>query len=341
LALVFSIWAINHLEFQLSPYQQAKRILRIDPMIGWLGRPHLKQLFFGAPLLTDGDGFRVAASPLEAGRGRLWIFGPSSAWGWGVAAEQTYAHTLAKELGLELRSRAVPGHSSKQGELLLQRETVSPGDTLVFAYGVNDLDRFRFFFPDPISDLEFFSRPLGDGKILRATLREWIVVPPWLRDALTRFFPACPPAVVFPPRSAFSELLANLNHFQETAKARGARLVVLSTAYRGGASPVSDEASAAERFFLESAELAAKKECPEAQRLFLLAMKAEPARLTRAVDQLNSEIRKWAKEKNVIFVEDPLRDKLAQEFVDPVHFSVSGHEKWARAIRQSLKEEKK
>jgi lysophospholipase L1-like esterase len=117
----------------------------------------------GVPVQTNEIGLRnPPLQSLQASQERILVLGPSSTFGWGVPEEKTYARTLEKRLRQYMHSQVSIinagqiGFSSWQGVRFYQQELQQLHPTvLVIAYGVNDVDRHRFFYnndqPDPIA----------------------------------------------------------------------------------------------------------------------------------------------------------------------------------------------
>ena len=60
--------------------------------------------------------------------------------GWGVSHEDSYAHTLEKELGIKVLNAAVPSYGTARELILLKRVDRSKLRTLVLQFCDNDLD---------------------------------------------------------------------------------------------------------------------------------------------------------------------------------------------------------
>lgn len=140
-----------------DPLDKAMAVLRMDSALGWRQREGLRATFLGLPLSTDALGLRNPPGEAAASR-TILILGPSSTFGWGVREEETYARRL--ETLLRGRGQAVRvvnageiGFTTWQGLALHRRhfQGTRP-DVLIVAYGVNDIDRYRFFVDDPRPD---------------------------------------------------------------------------------------------------------------------------------------------------------------------------------------------
>jgi len=136
-------------------------ILRQDTELFWTQKPGLNTEFAGTPLKTNALGFRGREpGPKRAGVKRIVIMGASPAFGWGVREEDSYAALLESALTkagkeTEVINASIIGYSSWQGLKLLDMTiTGLQPDLLIFAYGVNDVDKYRFFRTSDLGDKE-------------------------------------------------------------------------------------------------------------------------------------------------------------------------------------------
>jgi lysophospholipase L1-like esterase len=108
----------------------------------------------------DGPLSRRAQAGEGSGRFRVLALGDSSTFGWGVPAASRYsavAESILRarhpELDLEVRNLGVPGYSSFQGLVLLERVALDlEPDALLFSFGSNDRT------PTGVSDREVYAR---------------------------------------------------------------------------------------------------------------------------------------------------------------------------------------
>ena len=141
-----------------------RNILEPNPTIGWRQRASLDTTFLKSPLKTNEWGWRTSpVSNFNKYDKRVLILGPSSTFGWGVQESDTYASKLQRLLSDSTSTVVINageiGYSTFQGERLLSSgevRSVHPS-VIVFAYGVNDLDRSRFFYQSSKTDAEQFS----------------------------------------------------------------------------------------------------------------------------------------------------------------------------------------
>lgn len=98
-----------------------------DDRLGWRNRPDFAGQHvtrdFAVAVCFDADGARCDNShpaPPPAGAGLVLAIGDSTTFGWGVAAEATFAARLGGRLGLPVRNFGVSGYGSDQQLLQLE-----------------------------------------------------------------------------------------------------------------------------------------------------------------------------------------------------------------------------
>lgn len=327
------IWRDN----QGDPLDRVLPLLAADAALGWRQRSHLDASFYGTRVRTNAQGFRAPEiTEFQAADFPVLVLGPSSAFGWGVEAAETYSAFLAESLQAQTRQRVAVfnagqiGFSSWQGRALARAEFAQARPRLVLlAYGVNDLDHFRFFFPSGRSDAEELgdARASGPLQIANALGRSAALV--LARRAtvstLARFAcaPEEPPRLRVPP----AEFAANITELARSFRERGAVVALMTTPFAldmvatpAGAAGESDE------YYRQSAAAAKRGDCAASRELFAKARALEPGRVRAAVADLNRRVRALGEslELPVIDAESLLRENKGY-FVDPVHPSATGH----------------
>jgi lysophospholipase L1-like esterase len=301
-----------------DPLDRALSVLELDARLGWRQRAGLDRLFYGHPLRTNELGLRDR--PLReaaAARRRILVLGPSSTFGWGVAEEETYARRLERLLqDVAVVNAGEIGYSVWQG-LSLYRDgglrALKP-DVVVIAYGLNDVDRYRFAFDSPEPDEAALGRGQSAASVrvqnlfgrllcLQAARRRLLL---WAGRALK-------PAAAFPearpglrvPLPDFQRLLLELVRL---ARADGARVVLLTSAYHAPGRP--DSAG------------------------------AEVQRIRKDLEAVNGAVLSLARAERLPVV-DAARllsgngaDAL---FVDPAHPSAEGHARIARDLLRAVR----
>ncbi|MGE3260716.1 MAG: SGNH/GDSL hydrolase family protein [Bacteriovoracia bacterium] len=322
-----------------NPVDKTLAILRPDPSLGWRGRPHLKEFFFGGGLETDGEGFRIPNESSSAQK-QLWTFGPSSAFGWGVENEGTYTQRAAKGLGWTARNLSQIGYSSAQGLSLVAQYPPPENSSVLFSYGINDLDRFRFFFPSFQSDAEFFAHPLSPGEIFVANLgSHFHFLRYLLRGAGNiRAMVRCPLPPTLPLRVPIPSTIENLEKFSASLSAIHATLVVIDTPYLPAR--IQDGLASSEKIYRAAYEASVAGACGKSHALLEKFLALEPTRIHQDVNLLNAALAQWAARSGTLIVKASHLLSEPADFVDPIHPSALGHEKIAAAITQLLQSRK-
>lgn len=351
--------------FRTGDYlDKIKAVLREDAELLWVQRTGLDTVFEGVPLRTNSLGFR-GGEPGPKKRKRIIVMGASPSFGWGVEEARTYPALLARELAdagkdAEVINASVIGYSSWQGARLLERRVLAQEpDVVVFAYGVNDVDRYRFFRSQPLADADLPAA--GPLPVAVSNLLARSVFVKAYAAALNRIFAgtpsACPPSP--PERVGLEAYLENLSRFRSAARGRGFRLVVLTSPFLRPAShfrpscgpgALALPAQASKEAVVKFAE--ANAACPASLRCAALfdagrwERAAAAAELYGAYDGIqgyNAALRKLAAEERDLRLLDAaalLRER--ELFLEPghdfVHFSEAGHERLARRLSGLLKE---
>lgn len=155
-------------------------MIEYDPVLGWRLQANWegkhKNYDFSARYVIDGRGFRADTSwsqrsptrPLTA------VVGDSFVFGFGVNDDQTFVHRLdqAAPGGMAFANFAVPGFSTDQEALLLEREIIPlhPRRILLIVYLGNDLlDNPRSSPLQVKSAKPYFEVPPVGGLVLRNT----------------------------------------------------------------------------------------------------------------------------------------------------------------------------
>lgn len=349
IAFVTEPWAIRTFG---DPLDRAMPLLEPDQFFGWRQRSNLSADFFGAPVWTDSNGFRVKSDGQETNwQSDVLIFGPSSAFGWGVSAESTYSYRLIEilrnQFGNQWTSANVSeiGYSTWQGNRLvnaiLPRFTRSK--VVVLGYGINDLDHFRFFNQINLSDQQALANTrTGSGLSGLGSLATGI---PFFSMAIRaletlEFNFSCGYSKAPVRRVSDDEILANYSSMIDSIRNLGKEAVLLDTAFfLGGGSDlplVQEKANESERLYAASAEANKQGDCSNARSLFKKARALEQYRIARDVFQLNESLAELAEAKKLSFIKVSklliAGDESNLNFIDPVHPSALGHSKIAESL---------
>jgi hypothetical protein len=101
---------------------------RFDAELGWANRADTSWRIKGHKVTYDvsmnsaGHRGREHARAKPEGVLRILLLGDSTSWGWGVDDDQAFAHLVEQQLDVEVINLAVPGYSTDQQLLQLERE---------------------------------------------------------------------------------------------------------------------------------------------------------------------------------------------------------------------------
>lgn len=136
-------------------------ILKPSQEWGWFQKTNLHVQFEKNSLTTDDYGFRIWPQRASLNESETLVMGPSSAFGWGVDNQSHYSALIDSKIKFgKAFNIAGIGHTLVQGELLLNSLKPLKSEKLknvIIAYGINELDNFRFFDQRQDDDITFFS----------------------------------------------------------------------------------------------------------------------------------------------------------------------------------------
>lgn len=171
LSLVISAEGISYLILPYSKLDTLESILRIleeDSILFWRQRPHLNTKFQGVNVATNSLGLRSKEFSIEKDNQayRIICLGASPTFGWGVDFQNIYPFLLEQKLKksnlsekIEVINAAQIGYTTYQGVILLEKYLLkySP-DLITISYILNDIDRYRFYRNEGLSDKELPTR---------------------------------------------------------------------------------------------------------------------------------------------------------------------------------------
>ena len=323
-----------------NPLQRAKLIQEWSSDWGWRQRPNLNSTFESQPVLTDDFGFRLSETVTENFKTPLQalVLGPSSTFGWGVKNDETYSGILnlrAASTNLRVFNGGQIGFSLFQGSQVFSflsdiQKLRSP--FVILAYGVNDLDHFRFFGGHPgVPDSRIDA--VNDGSLMEKTFsHSALAALLWDGWSEARFFFKCgfqsEPAIRNPWLS-FQNQLQNI--FKKTTELNS-RLVLLDTPARQDFPPDLDAARQSDGLYLSSFHANQDGNCGQAKKDLIRARQLEPFRVQRDIQTFNKSLCEWAGQQGVYLVKASTELRQKDDFVDPIHPSVQGHRKIAELL---------
>lgn len=292
--------------------------------------------------MTNDQGFRIDKDHLIQGNAELLTLGPSSAFGWGVRNEETYTSLSAKKMGLLSLNASGIGHSIAQGSRVwdLIKGKISPKYAII-SYGVNDLDKFRFFDSDPINDKEFFNIEPHALKMDKAKLpSNFIIVLSLVTRQLSHTF-KCDQLMKFPQRVEWHDYEKILQKIIIEMEQKNITPFIVNTPFYLAHPDQAFTDEKINKAYKEVSIFASKGQCKAAHEKLKIAKSLEPFSINQKVLELNKLLEKFA-EKNQVKVIDAysiLVNKNAKEnFYDPVHPSAKGHKLIADEITKLIQQ---
>jgi hypothetical protein len=327
-----------------NPLYRARRILQVDGQLGWRQQFQLNTTFESKPLWTDQRGFRIN-SPRDIVRpqdAELITLGPSSAFGWGVAGDETYTSLTAEAVKLRALNASEIGYSSLQGQRLYQQyfTELPRARVALIAYGINDLDRFRFFAESFENDSDFFARaPFHFPLLTRAAKLSALLSLVSLGSQELAYHWDCRPLALIQQRSGIDKSMDVLKELIAHLREQRITPVLINTPYH-----LRQKNSDFDRHLMSrdysQAQLAARAgNCSEALASLQQAKAQEPERIAQDVQLFNIALRDFSEESRVSLIDAyRLLDTADADknFVDPVHPSALGHRIISRQVIKSV-----
>lgn len=334
------------LKMSHNPLYRARRVLEQNEIWGWQLKPELNTEFEDKKIYTDQFGFRQESltdiPDLE--KVELLTLGPSSAFGWGVRADDTYTAKIAKQLSLNYLNASQIGFSSWQGLLLwdyLLKDKLPNLKYVIISYGINDLDKFRFFDSEFSDDLHYFKlNDQNHKKLSGGTSTSLAKTLNLLKnEAAIRF--NCSALANINQRMSFSESKLALKAFISEFKRNGVKVIVVNTPYQRMPANEDFKYDLIGELYSSVQREASSGNCREALNWLIAAKSLEPWRIEYDVVTLSILQESLSKEEGVTYIDahaefENLEDQK-DYFVDPVHPSALGHNLIANAVLSRLK----
>ena len=334
-----------------DPLDKTKHVLVADRYLGWRQKPNFKGKFLNIALKTNEIGLRNKSfSEISNSFKNILVLGPSSSFGWGVEGYQTYSSVLENLLrnkypgsGINVINAGQIGFSSWQGTQLYKEKEFRKLkiDVLIIAYGVNDVDRYRFFYASHLADKEEFAVPKRAWEVsLQNFLLRFNFIN-LLSRKIVGFFDnyRCSHQVIPTRRVSNDDFSRNIEKLIRMGELNGARVILLNSAY--DLPSLKKINSEAEKIFYEYFNAARSKyekkqysealtyfkkaakinpddngtyyylsscysylgRCNDAKEMFEKARQSEPSRIASDIEELNNILRKVADKNGAILVD--------------------------------------
>jgi lysophospholipase L1-like esterase len=333
------------LKTSTNPLYRARRILQENEIWGWQTKPFLNTEFENTRVITDRFGFRAETKEVtDLEKVELLTLGPSSAFGWGVSAEETYTAIVAKELNSPYLNASQIGFSTLQGLLLWQNLLQNELPNLkyvILSYGINDLDKFRFYdlsFSDDLSYFKNRSKDHGAGSF-GSSLNVATTLELFKSEAFLQR--NCSSLADINQRLTLQNSKLVLKNLINELRKRNVKVIVVNSPYQRMPVNKDFKYETVEKLYAETEQAAASGNCEAAFENLKNAKSLEPWRVEYDVVMLSILQESLSKEENLIFVDAHAEfEKLPDQkdyFIDPVHPSASGHNLIAKDILSRIK----
>lgn len=327
-----------------NPLYRARRILQVDSELGWRQQPNLSTSFEANSLWTDSLGFRInsSAHTIDINQAELITLGPSSAFGWGVSSEETYTQLAAEALKLPALNASEIGYSSLQGLRLYQQyfSYLPKAKAALIAYGVNDLDKFRFFAESFESDKDFFEKsPFQFSLLSRLAKFSSLTSLLSLGSQELSYHWDCRSLTHISQRSNIDQSMLALKELIMHLKENHITPFLINTPYYLAHRPSDFDRDLMLRNYRQAEAAANVGNCREALTYLQLAKAQEPERVAQDVQLFNIALRYFSEESHVSLIDAyQLLDthNADKNFVDPVHPSAIGHQIISRQVIKSV-----
>lgn len=325
-----------------NPLYRARRILNYDSASGWYQKPSLNTKFDGAIVTTDSNGFRVKENDSRVHTSELLILGPSSAFGWGVDFNSTYSSIVAEYLQATTINASGIGHSILQGEIIWDKYFSKDTTNIKYAlisYGINDLDKYRFFDSEPIDDKIFFQNPPLALSIDKLNINSNFIMTLSLVMREIEYKNNCSQLSHSVQRVSWDDFKKSLDQVTLSMKKRNITPVIIGTAYYLKQVNPNYSPDKILLAYEKVNKLAQDGSCDKAYDNLKIAKSYEPDDIYKKVLELNENLKNYAAASGLVFIDSfNLLNSAApaENYFDPVHPSSKGHLLIATQIIDSL-----
>ncbi|MDD2717158.1 MAG: hypothetical protein PHW04_14805 [Candidatus Wallbacteria bacterium] len=348
---VFESISIYWIDRWGDPLDKAKQVLNPDSRLGWRQKADYNGRFLKIALKTNELGMRnIPLAKIDKNAKTILVLGPSSTFGWGVEEQQAYPALLEDLLVRKYKDQVISvinagqiGFSSWQGLQFFKNDLSGKlkSNILIIAYGVNDVDRFRFFDTSPLPDKEEFATPKKTWKIRLLNLLYRFNFGNLLSRRIFNLFEdfSSRPIGIPVRRVDDTDFEKNIREMIQFAKSSGSEIILLTSAYKlpsfgsveqkineqyqelfetGVKKYEEKQYLVALTYFKKATEVKPDRNLTyyylsscysylgnsgEKKKMFEMARRTEPKRIAEDVDKLNQVLMKIAVQEGVLLVD--------------------------------------
>ncbi len=313
---------------------RVKNILQVDSSLGWKLQKNLNSNFENKKLFTDSNGFRISEGEIETKESlSILTLGPSSAFGWGVNNNDTYSFIAANRIGLNIFNASQIGYTSHQGLILLKNEILLASNKYKYAiisYGINDLDKIRFYTDTYVSDQEYFSKDILNYSSLKknlaiSNLANFIYL---FSDELNIRF-NCFNLSKIEQRVSANDFIKNIQEIIDILKNNKIQPIIVNTPYYLKYKNINYSRKLVDDKYSKVTKFAIESNCSLAIKWLNEAKSLEADRINQDVIQINGMLKKVAYSNRILYIDafDALNtSSIENNYLDPVHPSAAGHQ---------------
>lgn len=321
-----------------NPLYRARKILQFEPDLGWRQKSNLDTKFENSLVTTNNLGFRTGTNSSELSDAQLITLGPSSAFGWGVEADDSYT----AQMGLKYVNTSGIGYGIIQGYKTWNHfiKNKSHPKYILIAFGVNDLDKYRFYDSEPLDDQAYFSQTHEMDSLNQLSRFSNFFTVAALAVQQSRYTSQCQHLTKTIQRATWIQFEKTLTTLIAEIKEQQITPILINTAYflyKRNSDYSRDKIDSA---YKKVEDLALANDCKSAIEKLTYAKSLEPERVLQDVKIFNASLKSYAQNHQVKYVDayseiSDLPDS-ASYFYDPVHPSKAGHKKIAGQIHKVM-----
>lgn len=336
LIIILILEIISNFIYVENDYDKITKILKEDSELIWVIRPYINTVFESNRLFTNSLGFRNSEIK-EKQKNRIIIMGASPSFGWGVEKEKTYAYLLEEKLkDYEVINASVIGYSSYQGKILFEKKIkdLKP-DMLIFAYGVNDPDRYRFFRNEDRPDKDLKPTPsyiIKLSNIIRKSKLLRLILNIAVEKGLSEYH------INRSKRVNLDDFLENIDYFRNESVKSNFKLILLGFPFLK-----PPEYTKYSRCSENEIEI---KKCLGIEKIsaenFKKIQKLQLCKIYDDITEYNEEMKRYANKNSLHFIDlyNIFKDRY-DLFLNPkkdmVHFSEKGHREISEILYREIK----
>ncbi len=233
------------------------------------------------------------------------------------------------------------GFSSWQGLEFYKKYLLGKinADMVIIAYGVNDVDKFRFFYTSTLPDKDEFSKPKENWQISLQNILIRFNSINLLSRTIFKYADGlmCLQKNIPVRRVDDNDFVANIDEIIRLSKLNGSEVILLTSPYNLPTYNIKDPDY--EKY--QNTDYCYEKNINERKKIIEKDRQLEPKRIAKDINILNNLLRNISKRDNITLVDaEKILNTFKENnmFIDPIHMSKAGNEKIAQNIFSAITE---